>query len=115
MNRVAAALDEQYPKWGEGRRARVISLHHHLVGRVRPWMLLILGAVGLVLLIACANVANLMLVRATGRTREMGIRSALGASRWHLVRGLLVEGIMLAVGGAVLGVALASLGISVLR
>jgi putative ABC transport system permease protein len=115
MNRVAAALDEQYPKWGEGRRARVISLHHHLVGRVRPWMLLILGAVGLVLLIACANVANLMLVRATGRSREMGIRAALGASRWHLVRGLLVEGIVLSGTGALLGVLLAYAGIEIIR
>ena len=115
MNRVAVALDEQYPKWSPGRRVRVVSLHHHLVGRVRPWMLLLLGAVGLVLLIACANVANLMLVRATGRSREMGIRAALGAGRWRLVRGLLVEGIVLSVAGAIFGVLLAYGGVEIIR
>ena len=115
MNRVAAALDEQHPKWSPGRRARVISLHHHLVGRVRAWMLLLLGAVALVLLIACANVANLMLARATTRTREMGIRAALGAGRWRLIRGLLVEGIVLSLVGAAIGVAIAYGGVEVIR
>jgi predicted permease len=115
MKRLSEQLDEKDPKWTPGRRARVITLHEFLVGKVRGWMLMLLGAVVLVLLIACANVANLMLVRATGRSREMGIRSALGASPWRLVRSLLVEGVMLALGGAALGVALASVGIRVLR
>ncbi|HEY7499864.1 MAG TPA: ABC transporter permease [Vicinamibacterales bacterium] len=115
MNRIAAALDEQYPKWSPGRRARVISLHHHLVGRVRSWMLMLLGAVALVLSIACANVANLMLARATSRAREMGIRAALGASRWRLVRGLLVEGVVLSLAGAAIGVALAYGGVHTIR
>jgi putative ABC transport system permease protein len=115
MNRIAAALDAEHPKWSPGRRARVISLHHHLVGRVRSWMLMLLGAVALVLLIACANVANLMLARATARAREMGIRAALGAGRWRLIRGLLIEGLMLSLAGAAIGVVLAYAGVEVMR
>ena len=115
MDRLMVSLDQQYPKWSPGRRARVISLHHHLVGRVRGWMLMLLGAVALVLLIACANVANLMLARATVRSREMGIRAALGAGRWRLVRTLLVEGLVLSLAGAAIGVALAYGGVQVLK
>jgi putative ABC transport system permease protein len=115
MKRLSEQLDAKDSKWTPGRRPRVITMHEFLVGKVRSWMLMLLGAVVLVLLIACANVANLMLVRATGRSREMGIRAALGASPWRLIRALLVEGVVLALGGAALGVALASLGIRVLR
>jgi predicted permease len=111
MDRVAAALDEQHPKWSPGRRTRVLTLHEHLVGRARGWLLMLLGAVAIVLLIACANVANLMLARATVRAREMGIRAALGASRWRLVRGLIVEGLVLSTVGAALGVLLAYFGV----
>ena len=115
MHRVSEAIDKEHPKWGPGRRARVITLHEHLVGKVRGWMLMLLGAVALVLLIACANVANLMLARATVRGREMGIRAALGASRWRLVRGLLVEGVLLSLCGAVIGLALAYVGVQGIR
>jgi predicted permease len=115
MKRLSEQLDEEDPAWTPGRRARVITLSESLVGKVRGWMLMLLGAVVLVLLIACANVANLMLVRASGRSREMGIRAALGASPGRLVRGLLIESVMLALAGAALGVALASAGITLLR
>ena len=115
MNRVAESLDQQYPKWAPGIRTRVISLQEHLVGRVRGWMLMLLGAVALVLMIACANVANLMLARATTRSREIGIRAALGASRWRLVRGLLIEGLVLSTIGATLGLLLAYFGVQAIR
>jgi putative ABC transport system permease protein len=114
MGRVSEALDLQHPKWGPGRRARVLTLHDHIVGRVRSWMLMLLGAVGLLLAIACANVANLMLARATARGREVGIRAALGAGRWRVMRGLLVEGVVLALTGAAIGVALAYGGVRLL-
>ncbi|MEX2271113.1 MAG: ABC transporter permease [Vicinamibacterales bacterium] len=114
MLRIMQGLDAAHPKWFDGRRARIVTLHHHLVGRVRSWMLLLLGSVILVLLIACANVANLMLARATVRAREMGIRAALGASGWRLARGLVIEGLVLSGTGAVFGVAAAYAGVSAL-
>src|SRR5262249_36787464 len=115
MRELSEQLDRQVPKWGPGRRAYVITLHEHLIGKVRGWMLMLLGAVVLLLAIACANVANLMLVRATARSREMSVRAALGATPWRLVRGLLVEGVLLALTGAALGITLASTLVEVLR
>jgi predicted permease len=110
-NRVAAALDAQYPKWEPGRRVRLETLQDHLVGQVKTWMMMLLGAVALVLVIACANVANLMLARATVRGPEIALRSALGASRSAIVRGLLVEAVLLSVCGAAIGVLLALAGV----
>jgi putative ABC transport system permease protein len=114
MSALMASIDEQHPKWGPGRRARVVPLHEHLVGKVRGWMLMLLGAVVLVLLIACANVANLMLARASVRARETGIRAALGAGRWRLIRGLLVESLTLSLLAAAAGIALAWVGVQIL-
>jgi putative ABC transport system permease protein len=113
MNAIAASIEKDHPKWpiAPGVRTRVMSLHEHLVGKVRGWMLMLLGAVVLVLLIACANVANLMLARATVRTREMSIRAALGASRWRLLRALIVEGLVLSLAGAAIGILLAYLSV----
>ena len=115
MFRLSEALDTEYPKWAPGRRLRVISLHEHLVGRVKSWMLMLLAAVGLLLLISCANVANLMLARATARSREIGIRAALGATRWRLIRGLLAEGLLLSLLSAAIGVVVAWWGIHAIK
>ncbi len=114
MNRIAAALNEQHPDWTPGARVQVTPWHDALTARVWSWMLMLLGAVTLVLLIACANVANLMLVRSTVRGREIGIRAALGASRWRIARALLVEGLLLSAAAAALGVGLAWAAVQVL-
>jgi len=93
-----------------------VTLHDYIVGaNVKSWMLMLLGAVGFVLLIACVNVANLMLARATARTRDVGVRAALGASRWQLARGMLAESLVLSAVGTLLGLAVAYWGIEIMR
>jgi putative ABC transport system permease protein len=104
---IAKRLEKQYPDTNTNVSSLVDLMQDQIVQNVRPALLVLIGAVGVVLLIACANVANLMLVRATGRRREMAICAALGAQRSDIVRQLLAESVLVAIGGAVLGLALA--------
>jgi predicted permease len=110
MNQVAANLRKAYPNDEAGITMIVAPIKDEVAGDLRPALLVLLGAVGFVLLIACANVANLQLARSMGRAREFAIRAALGASRRRIIRQLLIEGLLLAFAGGMLGIVLATSG-----
>jgi putative ABC transport system permease protein len=114
MKTIAARLSAQYPQSNENWTILVFDLHEFVVRDLRSTVLVLFGAVGFVLLIACANVANLLLARGADRMKEIAVRSALGAGRLRVLRQLLTENIVLALAGGVLGIALAWAGLRVL-
>jgi len=114
VRRISAQLATEYPQFDKGYASDARPLHEQVNGKLRSGMIMLLGTVGFVLLMVCANVANLLLARAALRSREMAVRVAVGASSWRLVRQLFIEGLVLAAIGAAAGVPLAYFGLRAL-